>query len=163
MHGVAITLSFNRGFSSHTRTHTHAQVNAKENDILKGLKETDGLKELETNRKAFITQTFSPLANLISDAPTYAMYYVGGMLTQSGGFNAVDIVTFQSALTSLVAEGTKFCTVLKDVCNLEDDNLDSCFVLMGILDQKAKIGIKGGYQPKPRPVSDISCNSCATF
>lgn len=106
------------------------RVNAKETELLKGLKKKDSLEDLESNRKQFIGRSFQPLTELVSSSPSFVMAYVGGMLAQSGGLNAVDIVGFQSALTNLITNANHLYKEVTDLLQLEDRRFEYCFSLI---------------------------------
>jgi ABC-type multidrug transport system fused ATPase/permease subunit len=129
------------------------RVNAKENELLKGLQEKDSMAELETARYGFVGNLFSPIRTVIGMLPRLVSSYLGGYLVTGGSLDAVDIVGFQSALISLIANSTDFYSEILLIMNLEDSRFEYCFNLIDMLQKRPKIGLEGGYQapPKPKP------------
>ena len=126
------------------------RVNAKELEILKGLKKKSSLEELENNRQGFVASVLSPAYELLRALPSTTMAFVGGTMAMNGTMNAVDIVGFDSAVTQLVDTVSALYAQVDSIYALEDSSFEFCFNLIDLLNKQPKIGLEGGYKP-PAP------------
>ena len=131
------------------------RVNAKELDILKGIKKKDHLEQLEKERRNFVGSAFSPVTEFLVNLPNTAVYYIGGQLAGGGSMNASDLNGFRIAMNSMIESARQVYSTIVNLSELEDRRFEPAFNLMNVLNRVPRIGIDGGWKPKRRPKQQV--------
>jgi ABC-type multidrug transport system fused ATPase/permease subunit len=143
--------------NSALRNFEDMRCNAKELEILSGLKRSDDLDTLQQSRQQFVYDLFEPVTDFIQGLPTLAVSYGGGLLASGGSMAVADLVGFHSSLTGFIDSSTQLYAELGDLYRLEDQRFEFGFNVMRLLETKPKIGLDNGWQPPPR--DGDACNA----
>ena len=130
------------------------RINAKEVEIENHVVRTALLTENEEDRSNVVNEILKPFQDMINDLPTLVTAYVGGTIALGGGISAADLTNFTYQISSLVNTVQSFRKELENLYGMEDRRFEYGLKMMDLLDQKPKMGIDGGWQPKSSKSND---------